>query len=120
MVTKSEILVQEFVLFFGFLGGLFTYFGVNQDEQVIRPLLETAIPSDGFLLSFVIILIGIAITIIGVLGIYADAGKLGLLVVGCAYISGLIMPSRDLTVIGAFLLIGAVLLGPVVYDAHNN
>jgi len=76
--------------------------------------------SDGFLLSFVIILVGIAITAIGVLGIYADAGKLGLLVVGCAYISGLIMPSGNLTVIGAFLLIGAVLLGPVVYDAHNN
>jgi len=82
-------------------------------------LFEAAIPSGGFLLSFVIIMVGMAIAAIGILGIYADAGKLGLLVVGCAYISGLILPSGDFTIVGAFLLIGAVLLAPVVYDIYN-
>jgi hypothetical protein len=116
MPTKSEVFVQEFVLGFGFLGGLFTYVGVDPEEELIRALLKIAIDNP-VLLSVVMLLIALATTAAGIFGTYSAAGKLGLLVVGVAWVSGFIISiGGNFTVFGAFLLIGTFLLGPVVYD----
>jgi hypothetical protein len=121
MPTRSEILVLESVLGFGFLGGFFTHVGLDPGEGVIKGLLKAIIPSNAFFLFLVIILISVAATAIGILGIFADAGKLGLFVIGSVWISGLIIPNGGtIAVIGLFLLIGAIFFGPVVYDIQNE
>jgi hypothetical protein len=121
MPTRSEIFVLEFVLGFGFLGGFFTNAGLDPEEEVIKGFLKAIIPINGFFLFLVIILVGVASTAIGILAIFADTGKLGLFVIGSVWISGLIIPiGGTIAVIGVFLLIGAILLGPVVYDIQNK
>ena len=121
MPTRSEIFVLESVLGFGFLGGFFTHVGLDPEEEIIKGFLKAIIPSNGFFLFLVIILVGVAATAVGILGIFADLGKLGLFVVGSVWTSGLIIPNGGaIAVIGVFLLIGAILLGPVVYDIQNK
>jgi hypothetical protein len=120
MPTKSEAFVQEFVLSFGFLGGLFTYVGVDPEEEAIRALLKIVIASP-ILVTLVVILISVCTTGAGILGTYAAAGKLGLCIVGIAWISGFIISiGGNFTVVGAFLLMGAYLLGPYAYDYHQK
>ena len=121
MPTRSEIFVLESVLGFGFFGGFFTHVGLDPGEAVIKGFLRAIIPSSGFFLFLVIILVGVASTAIGILAIFADAGKLGLLVIGSVWISGLIIPiGGTIAIIGVFLLVGAIILGPVVYDIQNK
>jgi hypothetical protein len=121
MPTKSEFFVQEFVLGFGFLGGLFAYVGVDPEEEVMRSLLAIAIPNNASLLSLVAILLGIVGTFTGIAGAYAAAGKGGLIVVAVAWIAGVtISAGSTLTTIGAFLLVGALVTGPIVYNYHNS
>ena len=121
MPTRSEIFVLESVLGFGFLGGFFTHVGLDPEEEVIKGFLKAIIPSNGLALFLVIILVGVAATAIGFLGIFADTGKLGLFVIGTVWISGLIIPNGGtIAVIGVFLLIVAILLGPFVYDIQNK
>ena len=121
MPTMSEIFVLEFELGFGFLGGLFTHFGIDSEKGVIMVFLKNLLPFSNFLLFFLIIIVGAAATAIGLLGIFADLGKSGLFVVGSMWISGLIIPNGGaIAVIGEFLLVGAILLGPVVYDIQNK
>jgi len=121
MPAMSEIFVLEIELGFGFLGGLFTNVGIDPEKGVITFFLRSILPSSDFLLFLLVILIGIAATAVGVLGIFADAGKLGLFVVGSVWISGLVIPIGGVVaVVGMFLLVGAILLGPVVYDIQNE
>jgi len=121
MPKKSEIFVQEFVLGFGFLGGLFTWVGVDPEEEVIRALLRVVFPDNEFMVSLIIFLIVIGSTATGILGIYGLAGKLGLIIVGLAWISGFIIAiGGTATSIGAFLIIGLVLIGPVLLDYSES
>jgi len=115
MPTKSEIFAREFILGFGFLGGLFTWVGVDPEEEVIRALLKILFPNNDFMISLIIFLIVIATTATGLLGTYNMAGKPGLIVVGLAWVSGFIIAiGGTATVIGAFLLIGVMIFGPSV------
>ena len=117
MPARSEIFVLEFFLGFGFLGGLLTHIGVNPEAEVFQNLVKVTIPGNGFLLFLVVIMVGIAITAIGILGTYADLGKMGFLIVVSAWASGLIILVGDVfTFFGAFFLIGAILLAPVIYE----
>lgn len=116
MASKSDIFLQEFVLGFGFLGGLFTWVGVDPEEEMIRGLLTVAIPNNEVLVSLVIVLFVVVSTILGVFGTLAMAGKWGLLVVGLAWVSGFIIAINSLTLWGAILLIVAVILGGIVVD----
>ena len=121
MPKKSEIFVQEFILGFGFLGGLFTWVGVDPEEEVIRAFLRVVFPNNEFMVSLLIFLIVIITTTTGILGVYGLAGKLGLIIVGLAWISGFIIAiGGTATVIGAFLIIGLVLVGPVVCDYSKS
>lgn len=116
MTKKSDVFLQEFVLSFGFLGGLFTWVGVDPEEEIIRVLLRVAIPNNEILVSLVIVLIILATTAAGILGTLQMAGWPGLFVVGMAWISGFIITVNSLTLWGAILLIAAVILGPIVCD----
>jgi hypothetical protein len=121
MPTKSEAFMQEFVLSFGFLGGLFIYVGVDPEEELVRALLKIVIPSNDSLISLILIVIGLIATIAGIVGTNAAAGKGGLIIVGVAWIAGLIIAiGGNWSVAGAFLLIGAFIAGPIAYDYHNN
>lgn len=121
MPAMSEIFVLEFELGFGFLGGLFTHFGIDSEKGVIVVFLKSLLSFSNFLLFLLIILVGAAATAIGILAVFADLGKLGLFVIGSVWISGLIIPNGGpIAVIGEFLLVGAILLGPVVYDIQNK
>ncbi len=121
MPKKSAIFVQEFILGFGFLGGLFTWVGAGPEEEVIRALLRVAFPNNEFVVSLLILLIVIITTTTGILGVYGLAGKLGLTIVGLAWISGFIIAiGGTATVIGTFLIIGLVLVGPAVFDYSKS
>ena len=120
MTTKSDIFLQEFVLGFGFLGGLFTWVGVDPQEEVVRALLTVAIPNNESLVSLVIVLFILVSTAVGVLGTWQMAGWLGLFVVGMAWISGLIIAVNSLTLWGTILLILAAILGPIVCDNYRG
>ena len=115
MPSVSDTFIQEFVLGFGFLGGLFAYIGVDPEEEAIRALLRIVIPNNEFLLTAIVILISIVSTIFGILGTYAAAEYLGLVVVGAAWVSGFIISiGGNYTTIGVILIIGALLVGPMV------
>ena len=116
MTDKSDIFVREFVLSFGFLGGLFTWVGVDPEEEMIRGLLRVAIPNNEVLVSLVIVAFVVGSTAVGVWGTLAMAGKWGLLVVALAWVSGFIIAINSLTLWGAILLIMAVIMGGIVVD----
>jgi hypothetical protein len=120
VASKSDIFVQEFVLSFGFLGGLFTWVGVDPQEEVIRALLRVAIPSNEALVSLVIVLFILVSTAVGVLGTLQMAEWWGLFVVGMAWVSGFIILVDSLTLWGTLLLFGALILGPIVCDNHRG
>lgn len=121
MPTKSEAFIQEFVLSFGFFGGLFTYVGVDPEEEIIRTFLKLAIPNHDAFISLLMILIGIVVTLIGIGGTYAAAGKEGLVVVAFAWVAGFIIAvGGSYSVIGALLLVAVLIVGPFVYDNHHR
>jgi hypothetical protein len=66
-----------------------------------------------------IVLFILVSTAVGVLGTWQMAGQWGLLVVGIAWISGLIIAVNSLTLLGALLLIAVVILGPIVCDSYK-
>lgn len=120
MTTKSDIFLQECVLGFGFLGGLFTWAGVDPEEEVIKALLRVAFPNNESLVSLVIVLVILVSTAAGVWLTWQMAGLPGLFVVGMAWVSGLIIAVNSLTLMGAVLLIAAMILGPIVCDNYRG
>jgi hypothetical protein len=118
--SKSTVFVQEFVIGFGFLGGLFTWVGLDPQEEVIRALVRVAIPNNEASVSWVIVLFILVSTVIGVLGTLVMAGWQGLLIVGIAWVSGFIILRDALTLLGTIFFIIAVVLGPVVLDRHKD
>lgn len=121
MVSKSDIFVQECVLSFGFLGGLFTWAGIDPEEEIIKTLLRVAFPNNEPMVMLAIVLFIVGSTVAGVLLTYQMAGKWGLFVVGMAWISGFALPmGESFSVLGTFLLIGALILGPIVCDSHTK
>ena len=121
MPTITEVFLKEFVLTFGFLGGLFAWAGVDHDEMILRSLLVAWYPNNPFMVSLLITAFVIITTVVGILGTYAMAGKLGLIVVGAAWISGFIIPmGGSATIIGGLLFVGAYIAGPFVCDQNSD
>lgn len=116
MTKKSDAFVQDFVLGFGFLGGLFTRIGVDPEEVAYRALLKAAIPDNDTLVSLAIILIVVATTLAGIFGTLSMAGWPGLFVVGLAWVSGFIIIVNSLVLVGVFLFIAVLIVGPFVVD----
>jgi hypothetical protein len=117
MPSKGEVFVQEFVLGFGFLGGLFTWAGVDPEEEIVKGLLRAFLPNNESMVAFVLVLFVLLSTILGIFGTLAMAGKLGLVVVALAWISGFLLPvGGSWTILGLMLLIAAFIAGPIVCD----
>lgn len=98
----------------------FAYFG-GMEEEVLRALLNAFSPNNELIISIAIFGIALISTIASILGTLTTGGKMGLLIVAIAWIAGFLMPiGGPSSVIGAFLLIAAVILGPVVADLHAD
>jgi len=117
MPTKGQVFVQEFVLGFGFLGGLFSWVGIDPDEEVLRTLLRAFFPNSELMISVVILSVVLISTVLSILGTLSIAGKLGLLVVACAWVAGFTMlMGGSLSLLGALLLIAALIVGPIICE----
>ena len=115
MPSKGDVFAQEFVLGFGFLGGLFTWAGVDPEEEIVKGLLRAFFPNNEIVVTLVVVLFVLLSTGLGILGTLAMAGKLGLVVVALAWISGFLLPiGSSLTILGLVLLIVAFIAGPAV------
>ena len=120
MPTKGEIFVQEFVLGFGFLGGLFAWVGVDPEEEILKGLLRAFFPNNESMISIVLVLFVLLSVFISILGTLAVGGKLGLLAVALAWISGFTMPlGNSWTVVGAAFLIAALIIGPLACEQKS-
>lgn len=121
MPRKGEVFVQEFVLGFGFLGGLFTRVGIDPEEEILRALLMAFFPNNELMISFAIFCIGLISTIGSILSALAVGGRLGLLIVALAWIAGfIILMGGSLSVLGALLLIATMILGPIVCEHSGS
>lgn len=100
--------VQEFVLGFGFLSGLWIHVGVNPESEILRAfadIVNELAPSSGFSIIFWLIpIIGIAAS---VTGSYFIGGWFGLAAVGLAFMGGIFISST----FGVILLVTGVFLG---------
>jgi len=115
MSSKSDIFLHEFVVVFGFFGGLFTRVGVDPETELVKALLkilEVFVPSIGPFYPLILALIIGALTILSILGAYSLGGILGLVSVACAWVAGLIIIGGSIqSLIGIFFLFGAMFIG---------
>jgi len=118
--SKSEKFTNEFVILFGFFGGLFTRVGVDPETELIKAflsILEPFVPIMKQANPWIVILITIVLTVLSVLGAYSLGGRLGLVAVACAWVGGyVIIGDSTQAIIGVFLLIIALLIGMYVID----
>lgn len=104
----GEKFVQEFVLSFGFLSGLWIHVGIDPEEEMSKALLsvlKTLNPALDLSTSLLFWLLPIIIVILSILGSYAIGGLIGLIAVGLAFIGGVFIESFGVW----FLIIGVIL-----------
>lgn len=116
MSSREDIFIREFVVGFGFLGGLFTRVGVDPEEEILKALLEVAksfSPSMGPIFPVLLFLFTALLTISSILGAYRLGGIIGLIAVAFAWMGGFIMVGGSSTesIIGIALLIVAMIIG---------
>lgn len=112
MTSKGERFVQEFVIGFGFLNGIFFAIGIDPEGLLIQTLIDLIAelnPEMAGLYAIVFGIVSILILIVFVLASYSFGGVIGLIAVIIAFISGAILLSFAIG--GAILLILAILLG---------
>ena len=100
--------IQEFVLGFGFISGVFTRIGIDPEAEIIKAfasIIETLSPNSGF--SLIFWLLPIASTIVSIIGSLVIGGWLGLIAVVLAFLGGVFLDN----VIGITLLLVGVVLG---------
>jgi len=118
MPSKGDVFVQEFVLGFGFLGGLFTWAGVDPEEEIVKGLLRAFLTNNESMITIVLILFVLFSTTVGILGTLAMGGKVGLFATALAWISGFVLPiGGSWTIFGTILLITALIIGPIACDS---
>lgn len=100
--------VQEFVLGFGFLSGLWIHVGVNPESEIVKAFAQVAeelAPSSGF--SLIFWLIPVIALVASITGSYFISGWFGLVALGLAFAGGIFIDST----LGVILLVVGVLLG---------
>ena len=118
----GAIFVQEIVIPFGFLNGVWIYIGVNPKAEVLKAfslIVQTFAPNSQFGLVFW--LIPILTTIFYVLVSLLFGGWLGLIAVGLAYLAGLTILTGSFLGIVFFIL--AIILGflaPIVRSQRSR
>lgn len=115
-MSVSKSFVQEFVLGFGFLSGLWIYIGVNPEIEIIK-IFVTVIReiSPNPMYSFAFWIVPVIVTLSSLAGSYFLGGWLGLISVGLAFLGGIFIGSS----IGIFFLIIAVILGFIAPLTQN-
>lgn len=109
--------VQEFVLGFGFLSGLWIHVGVNPESEIIKAfasIIQELSPDPIY--SFAFWLIPIIATLGSLAGSYFLGGWLGLIAVGLAFIGGIFISSG----FGVFMLIIGILVGFIAPFTSNS
>lgn len=107
----------------GFAGGLFLRVGVDPYgtplEAIFEVLSDLGLPSYvGSIARVIISILSIASMLITLKRVYRAGGILGLIAVGLAFVSGLIV--LDATQVGGFLLVGAAILGIIAVKIFHN
>lgn len=118
MVSKSEYFVQEFVLGFGFLSGLWIHVGIDPEDELFKALLSiinTLSPNQAPTMSFYFWLLPVIGLVVSIAGSYAMGGWLGLVAVGLAFIGGVFIGP-----IGILLVIIAVIIGGYAPSYKNQ
>lgn len=110
MATESigKTFVQEFVVGFGFLSGLWIYVGVNPESEIIKAfadIIEMLMPNSGF--SFLFWLIPIIVLITTLLSSFVIGGWAGIVSIGLAFLGGIFID----TSFGIFALVIAIIIG---------
>lgn len=107
-MSVSKSFVQEFVLGFGFLSGLWIYIGINPESVLINTLsdlINSISPNPMY--SFAFWIIPIIATVASLAWSYFLGGWLGLVAVGLAFLGGIFIGST----FGIILLIAAIIVG---------
>lgn len=99
--SAGKVFVQEFVIGFGFLGGLWIYAGVNPDTEILKAFSVIVPEMSGFFWW-----IGVMITIGSIVGAYFIGKWLGLLAVFLAFLGGIFLNH-----LGIWPLVGGIILG---------
>lgn len=108
--TVGKIFVNEFVLGFGFLSGLWVYAGIDPEDAIINAFAQLA-PNMGFFFWLVPI-VGL---LVSVLVTYSMGGKIGLISVGLAFIGGIFIGS-----FGLWLVLFACFLGLIAPNMKDS
>jgi hypothetical protein len=104
----GEIFVQEFVIGFGFLSGVFVNVGVDPESLLIDTLLKVLaqINPDTSWLGVLFTILGVIVLIVTILGAYVMGGGIGLVAVFLAFLGGVFI-----TTFGWIFLIVGVVIG---------
>ncbi len=113
-----EVTLKELITGFGFVEGIWLAVGVNPESEVLNALTDILVnlgvdTGSIFLLQIlpIIVLLGTIFTV------YSVGGKLGMVAVGCAFVSGLlILVSPIVTVV---LLLAALVLGGIAENERE-
>ncbi len=109
--------VNEFVIGFGFLSGLWIHVGVDPEAEVIKALSSIVLQlAPNPMYSFAFWIIPIIATLGALAGSYFMGGWLGLISVGLAFLGGIFISSG----FGVFCLIIGVLLGFIAPFASGD
>ena len=119
-MSKEELgksFVQEFVLGFGFLSGLWIHAGVDPEAEIIKALSSIVLQlAPNPMYSFAFWIIPIIATLGSLVGSYFLGGWLGLIAVGLAFLGGIFISSG----FGVFCLIIGVILGFIAPFAFGD
>lgn len=118
---NADFFVNEFVIGFGFLGGLFARVGVDPESVLYEALLEVVnslLPTLTPIFSLVFLLLAILSIVSSILAAYRLGGLIGLLSVGLGFVGGFIMVGGSSTeaIVGTVLLIITMALGKVASE----
>lgn len=101
-MSKNRVILQEIILTFGFLNGLWIYAGVNPETEILKAFTELVPEMSSFLFWFISILL----TVIPIVAVYRISKGIGLIALLLAFLGGIFIASW-----GIWLLIVAYLIG---------
>jgi hypothetical protein len=115
MNDAGEKFVHEFVLMFGFLGGIWLRVGISPEgaiSEAIVEIIKAINPEIAPLIAILFTVLAIVFFIGSIIGAYGIGGHLGLLAVILAIIAGYFLSE-----FGVILLFFAIIIGWVAPDS---
>ncbi len=118
-MQKSEIFFREFTLGLGFFSGLWIAVGINPEAVIfesLKNIMQMVNPNSGF--EYLFILTPLLFTLCSLIGAYLKGGKIGMVAIGIAFVSGTLFVS--LTLISIVLLMMAILIGNLGVESNMD